>query len=177
MYLLSYIANYVAECMIAYCVRQQCVISACCLLTLVPHAEVISQNGSTTQNQQDVNSSFMVDVKETQIDLTQERAVKTPVYVVSYMIIIDRITVMLLLISSHLQQIDVLFSQRLDPAGQEFSVTSTIQHLATVKNSFMVVVEAITTGFRQLLNVLHTVPIPVSELRKCHFYVLVEALP
>ena len=26
----------------------------------------------------------MVDVKETQIDLTQERAVKIPVYVVSY---------------------------------------------------------------------------------------------
>ena len=55
---------------------------ACCLLRLV-HAKVISQNGSTTQHQQDVNSSFMVDVKETQIDLTLERAVKIPVYVVS----------------------------------------------------------------------------------------------
>ena len=62
-----------------------------------------------------------------------------------------------------LQQIDVLFSQRLDPAGQEFPVTSTIQHLATVNNSFMVVVEAITIGFRQLLNVLHTVPVTVSS--------------
>ena len=69
-----------------------------------------------------------------------------------------------------LQQIDVLFSQRLDPAGQEFPVTSTIQHLATVNNSFMVVVEAITIGFSQLLNVLHTVLITVSERNVVHHY-------
>ena len=55
---------------------------ACCLLRLV-HAKVISQNGSTTQHRQDVSSLFMVDVKEIQIGLTLERAVRLPVYVVS----------------------------------------------------------------------------------------------
>ena len=60
-------------------------IFASCLLRSV-HVKVISQNGSTTQHQQDVNSSFMVDVKmiHAQIDLTVERAVRIPVYVVSY---------------------------------------------------------------------------------------------
>ena len=59
---------------------------ACCLLWLVD-VKVIFQNGSTTQHQQDVSSSFMVDVKETQTDLTAERAVRIPVYVVSYIIV------------------------------------------------------------------------------------------
>ena len=58
---------------------------ACCLLWLVD-VKVISLNGSTTQHQQDVSSSFMVDVKETQTDLTAERVVRIPVYVVSYII-------------------------------------------------------------------------------------------
>ena len=60
-------------------------IFASCLLRSV-HVKVISQNGSTTQHQQDVNSSFMVDVKiiHAQIDLTVERAVRIPVYVVSF---------------------------------------------------------------------------------------------
>ena len=39
---------------------------ACCLLMLV-YTKVISQNGSTTQHRQDVNSSSMVDVKEAQL--------------------------------------------------------------------------------------------------------------
>ena len=68
------------------------------------------------------------------------------------------------------QQIGVHFSQRLDPVGQELLVTSTIQHLATVNNSLMVVVEAITTDFRQLLNVLHTVQITVSEANLTSVY-------
>ena len=60
-------------------------IFASCLFRLV-HVKVISQNGSTTLHQQDVNSSFMVDVKiiHAPIDLTVERAVRIPVYVVSY---------------------------------------------------------------------------------------------
>ena len=58
-------------------------ICALCLLVLV-HVKGISQNGSTTQHQQDVNSLFMVDVKEMIIDLILERAVRVPVYVVSF---------------------------------------------------------------------------------------------
>ena len=54
-----------------------------CLLLQLVNAKVISQNGSITQHQQDVNNSFMVDVKEIQIDLTLERAVRISVYVVS----------------------------------------------------------------------------------------------
>ena len=61
--------------------------SALCLRELV-HAKVISQNGFITQHQQDVNSLFMVDVKEMIIDLIPERAVRLPVYVVSFIHII-----------------------------------------------------------------------------------------
>ena len=55
---------------------------ACCLPGLV-RVRAISRNGSITQHQQGVKHSFMVDAKEMKIDLTQKRAVKVTVCVVS----------------------------------------------------------------------------------------------
>ena len=64
-----------------------------------------------------------------------------------------------------LQQIDVLFSQKLDYVGQEFPVISSIQHLAAVNNSFMVVVVAMIIGLQLLLNVVQIVMATVSNQR------------
>ena len=56
---------------------------ACCRCHIRVYAEVFFQNGSTTTNQEDVRALFMVDVKEMKTDLTLERVVRMPVYVVS----------------------------------------------------------------------------------------------
>jgi len=61
-----------------------------------------------------------------------------------------------------LQQIRVLFSQKPDHAGQQFPVTSTTSHLATVNCSLMVAVVVMTIGLKQLLNVLNNVSGTVS---------------
>ena len=53
-------------------------------------------------------------------------------------------------------------SHVLNPAWQAFPVTTTTQYLATVNNSFMVVVMATRTGLKQLLNVLQIALVIVS---------------
>ena len=50
-----------------------------------------------------------------------------------------------------------------DTVGQAFTVTSTMQRLATVKDSFMVAVVATGTDSEQLLNVMHLVLTTVSD--------------
>ena len=74
-------SSHISTCI--YCIYQGSATCAYYLLELV-HAKDIFQNGSITQHQQDVNSLFMVDVKEMIIDLILERAVRVPVYVVSF---------------------------------------------------------------------------------------------
>ena len=82
-YIGTYIRTYTLISLCICCIYQGSKTLACCLLKSV-HAKDIFQNGSITQHQQDVNSLFMVDVKEMIIDLIPERVVRVPVYVVSF---------------------------------------------------------------------------------------------